>query len=445
MPKFHLTTFGCQMNKNDSERIESVLRGVGFEAVPSIETADLILVNTCSVRQTAEDRVYGLMRKFALLKETNPQLLVGVTGCMAGRDKDGKIRARLPMVDFFFPTSEMGKLPRWIAEHRPELLKSTDSPEDYLKIMPSRRGARQAYVTIQTGCNKFCSYCVVPFARGLPNDRPFADIMTEVRGLIAGGCVEITLLGQAVNAWKAPDPENFSKTNPYYDDFAALLWELDAQEGLERIHSTAPHPLHVTDEGIDALALPKHVRFLHLPVQSGSNEVLRRMNRRYTRETYLETIRKIKARVPEIAIGTDIIVGFPGETEAQFAETVSLYEAADFDICYTAQYSPRSGTAAWRAFKDDVSREEKKRRWEEIQYLMENIVLRKNQALVGRTVRVLVETVDEKGIAEGNCEYMKRVRFAAGGVGSGEWRVGQFVDVTIDRAKEWVLYGRAER
>lgn len=441
MPGYHLITYGCQMNKNDSERAASLLESLGFNAVAAPEAADLILLNTCSVRQTAEDRVFGLMRLFAKLKEKNPRLLIGLMGCMAGRDAAGELRRKLPLVDFFFPTREMIHLPRWIAERNPELLESAAVPEDYLKIAPRRASPFQAFVTIQTGCNKFCSYCVVPYARGREWNRPFAEIIREIRELAAAGTVEVTLLGQAVNAWQAPDPENFSADNPFKDNFAALLWEVDAVPGIERFHYTAPHPIHLSEEGIRALALPKHVRFLHLPVQAGSSEVLRKMNRRYGREQFLDLIARVKKQVPAIALGTDIIVGFSGESAAQFEETVSLYQEVGFDISYTAQYSPRSGTVAARAFPDDVSREEKKRRWEVLQKLMEEIVLAKNQVLVGRTLRVLVETVDKQGIAEGNCEYMKRVRFQP--VASSQSPVGRFFDVKITSAREWVLEGEA--
>ncbi|MEK7516088.1 MAG: radical SAM protein, partial [Patescibacteria group bacterium] len=265
-PRYHVITYGCQMNKNDSERIEGLLDRIGFSAAPKPEDAELILVNTCSVRQSAEDRVYGAMRNFARLKEKKPTLLLGVTGCMAGRDKDGAIRKRLPSVDFFFPIRDLPQLPRWIAEARPELANTADVEADYLKILPARHATRQAFVTIQTGCNKFCSYCVVPFARGLERNRPVASIMEELRSLSENGCVEVTLLGQTVNAYKAPDKDHFSPGNPYKDDFAALLWEVNQVQGIERIHFTAPHPIHMTDETIDALALPKHVNYLHLPV-----------------------------------------------------------------------------------------------------------------------------------------------------------------------------------
>ncbi|TAL19891.1 tRNA (N6-isopentenyl adenosine(37)-C2)-methylthiotransferase MiaB [Patescibacteria group bacterium] len=456
-PKYHLITYGCQMNKNDSERAAALLRGIGFSPTVRPEEADFILINTCSVRQTAEDRVYGQMKHFARLRARKPRLLLGVTGCMPGRDRDGKLSAKLPMIDFFFPIADLPQLPRWIAEHEPTLVQLTDAPEDYLKISPARQTSRQAFVTIQTGCNKFCTYCVVPFARGLEKNRPLAEILSEICVLAEQGCVEVTLLGQTINSYRAPDSDNFSSTNPYFSTgsrvaardamsstghFAALLWEVNQVPGIERVHFTAPHPIHMTAEVIDALALPKQVKFLHLPVQSGSNEILRRMNRRYTREEYLELVRRIREKVPDIALGTDIIVGFSGETEEQFEETVELYRQADFDIAYIAQYSPRSGTAASRAFPDTVSREEKKRRWNILQKLMEETVLRKNQFLAGKTVRVLVESVDERGVAEGNCEYMKRVRFSSSTDHRSPTTTGDLVEVAIMLAREWVLDGK---
>ncbi len=455
-PKYHLITFGCQMNKSDSERIDTVLSGMGFVATAAREEAELILVNTCSVRQSAEDRVFGLVRQFQALKERNPNLIVGITGCMAGRDRDGAIRKKLPIVDLYFPTADMHQLPRWIGEMRPELVNSPDIAEDYLKLTPKYHSKKQAFVTIQTGCNKFCTYCVVPFARGLEKNRPVRDIMDEVHALADVGCVEVTLLGQTVNSYRAPDPEHWSNGNPYHDHFAALLWEVNQIPGISRLHFTAPHPLHMTDEVMDAMKLPGHLNYLHLPVQAGDNEVLRRMNRRYTREQYLECVHRLNEKIPGIALGTDIIVGFCGETPEQFDRTVDLYREANFDISYTAMYSPRSGTAAFRAFKDDVSKEEKKRRWQVLQELMESIVLRKNQAYVGKTASVLVErheppkVTDEMlnmpnihavlaklpGTCFGNSREMKLVQFPGG-----PELVGQIVDVQINEAKEWVLVG----
>lgn len=433
--KYHLITFGCQMNKSDSERVASLLDRMGMNETDKEDEADLILVNSCSVRQTAEDRIFGKMRDFAALKEKNPKLVVGVTGCLPGRDRDGVIRAKMKTADLYFPIKDLPQLPRWMAELNPDLANTADVEEDYLRIVPRYAKEKQAYVSIQTGCGKFCTYCVVPFSRGTERNRPALDILREIRERTEQGTVEITLLGQTVNSYKAPDRGTFAPENPYKDDFAALLWEVNQIPGVERIHYTAPHPIHMTDEVIDALTLPKHVRYLHLPVQCGSDEVLRRMNRRYGRQFFIDMIAKIRERVPGIAIGTDIIVGFCGETEAQFEDTYTMYQACDFDISYTAMYSPRSGTAAYRAFKDDVTRQEKKRRWLRLQELMEDTVLRKNQAYVGKEVEVLVDSWDH-GVASGNSREMKLTRFNAK-----EDLRGSTVKVRVNKAFEWMLSG----
>lgn len=437
--KFHLVTYGCQMNKNDSERIAGLLSGLGFASTEEEERADLIIVNTCSVRQSAEDRVFGKMKDYGKLKTKNPNLLVAVTGCMAGRDPKGEFRAKMAPVDFYFPTPQMVHLPRWIAELRPDLVNSAVLEDDYLKIRPLRVPSAQAFVTIQTGCNKFCTYCVVPYARGLEVNRPVRDILNEIEELLARGVIEITLLGQTVNSYRAPDPQTFSAANPYRDHFAALLWEINQSPGLRRLHWTAAHPNSMTDEVIDALTLPRQVNYLHLPVQAGSDAVLFRMNRKYTREKYLEVIRKVREKKPNIALGTDIIVGFSGETEAQFEETVSLYEACDFDISYTAQYSPRSGTLGFKLFKDDVSKDEKKRRWERLQALMEQTTKRKNQTFVDTVTDVLVERI-ENGFASGLSPELKLVRFPA----TDESLIGTVVPVRIHQGLEWQLNGKLE-
>jgi tRNA-2-methylthio-N6-dimethylallyladenosine synthase len=260
--------------------------------------------------------------------------------------------------------------------------------------------------------------------------------LQEIRELAAHGVIEVTLLGQTVNSFKAKDPESFSKENPYTDHYAALLWEVNQIEGIQKMHWTAPHPNSMTDEVIDALTLLKQVNYLHLPVQAGNNEVLFRMNRKYTREKFLDVIAKVKAKRPGIAIGTDIIVGFPGETAEQFEETVSLYKDVDFDISYTAQYSPRSGTLGVKLYSDDVSREEKRRRWDVLQGVMEETAKRKNQSYVGKTVQVMVERI-ENGLAAGNSHEMKLVRFPATDVGL----IGQIVPVKVETALEWQLNG----
>ena len=456
-PKYHLITFGCQMNKNDSERMETLLKGVGFVSTDLPEEADIIIINTCSVRQSAEDRVFSKVHAFQELKEKNPDLIVGITGCMPGRDRDGAIRKRLPIVDLYFPIAEMGQLPRWIGELRPELVNSADTITDYLKIRPEYHSLKQAYVSIQTGCNKFCTYCVVPFARGLEKNRPVKDILDEVKELAEHGCVEVTLLGQTVNSYLAPDVENFSEENPYQNHFAKLLWEVNQIPEIKRLHFTAPHPLHMTDEVIEAMSLPAHVNFIHLPVQSGDDEVLRRMNRRYTAAQFIDVVRRLRSKIPNIAIGTDIIVGFSGESSEQFEKTVELYKEVRFDISYTAQYSVRSGTAANRAFKDDVTREEKKRRWDALQLVQETITKEKNQRFVGTVVSVLVDRheppkitdemllmpekiqtllASQPGYCFGNSREMKLVRF----VGEKEL-IGEIVNIKITKADTWILEG----
>jgi tRNA-2-methylthio-N6-dimethylallyladenosine synthase len=417
------------------------------------------------VRKSAEDRVFGKMQNLLKLKEKNPRLIVAVTGCMPGRDKTSAFKKKLKAVDLYFSTAEMVNLPRWITELRPDIVNSGDLMTDYLKIKPGRIPSSQAYVTIQTGCNNFCAYCVVPHSRGLEQNRPLKDILEEVKDLAERGVIEITLLGQVVNAYKARDSENFSAANPYVissvaersrlkeisplaplgrndkragddkgDHFAALLWEINQIPNLQRVHWTAPHPNHMTDEVIDALTLPKQINFLHLPVQSGSNEVLRRMNRKYTREKFLEIIQKIKAQRPGMALGTDIIVGFSGETPEQFEETVTLFKIADFDISYHAEYSVRSGTLAAKIYQDDVAPDEKKRRWRVLQKLLEETSLRKNQVLVGQPASVLVTKV-EQGIASGNTNEMKLCSFRSDDPGL----VGKIVRVKIIFAGEWQL------
>lgn len=440
MATYHVVTYGCQMNKNDSERIATIMHGAGF-VLREEETADVIILNTCSVRKSAEDRVYGLVKKLHEQRVTGKtRQIICVTGCMAGRDRNHKLQEKMPGADLFFPISEITLLPQRISQLRADLVSNAEVVNDYLTVTPARKNTVSAFVTIQTGCNKFCTYCVVPFARGFERNRTLREILDEVHDLVAQGCIEITLLGQTVNSYRASDPHHFSKDNPYRDHFAALLWELNQIDGVARIHFTAPHPLSLTAEGIEALSLPKHVKFLHLPVQAGNDEVLRRMNRRYSRQLYIDLVKQIYARNPDIALGTDIIVGFPGETREQFEDTVSLYRECQFDISYTAMYSPRTGTVAHKGFGDDVSREEKKERFEILQKLMKEMVLEKNQRFLGRTVSVLVDTFiakeDGLGWCEGNSEHMKRVRC----VGTPEL-VGTIVPVTVSKAQEWMLYG----
>jgi len=437
--KFHILTFGCQMNKNDSERIAGLLLSLGLAETPSPEEADILLINTCSVRQSAEDRVFGILVNWQEYRVKNPNLIIAVTGCMPGRDKNSRIRKRIKGVDIFFPIEELVLLPQRMREINPDVFpNSFEDPGYYWQINPSHTVNYQAFVTIQTGCNNFCTYCVVPYARGREKNREVKSILEEIKGLADNGCVEVTLLGQVVNNYQAPDNESFIPSNPFKgkDDFSALLWEVNQVKGIKRIHYTAADPQYFNDYQIEALKLPKQVNYLHLPVQAGDNEVLRKMNRKYTREHYLELVKKIRTACPTIALGTDLIVGFPGETVEQFEKTLDLYHEASFDISYPAKYSERSGTAAARVFKDDVSLSEKKRRWQAVQDLMEKMTYEKNQDYVGKMVTVLVDRY-ENGVCMGNTHEMKLAQFLGE-----EGMVGKIMKIEIFEAKEWILKGK---
>lgn len=433
------------MNANDSERLAAILDAAGFDATMDEAAANLVIFNTCSVREHAEQRIYGMMERLSERKRAGEDLVVAVTGCMAGRDKDGVLHRRLGFVDLFFPTPDMVNLPRWVAELRPAWSIGGDAPEDYLNVHPSRRIKGQAFITIQTGCNHFCSYCVVPYARGLERNRTVTDILAELSRHANNGVKDVILLGQAVNAYRAPDPGSFSADNPYQNHFAALLWETNQIPGVERVHWTAAHPLKMDAQVIHALNLPKQINYLHLPAQSGSDEVLRRMNRKYTRTQFLGIIEQIKSTRPGMALGTDLIVGFSGETEKDFEDTLELYRACDFDIAYPAQYSLRTGTLANRLFADDVPEEEKKRRWQAVQDLMERTALRKNQAYAGKTVKVFVERIRD-GMLFGTNDELKAVSatLPSNVENHEKWDkvIGTFITVKIEKPLTWMLQGQ---
>ena len=430
------------MNKNDSEPAGALLASLELKETSVLEKADVILINTCSVRQMAEDRTSGINRKILKLRKIKPDLVFAVTGCMPGRDRDGRLRKKIPQADLFFPIIDLPRLPVWLRKLRPDWFKMKfEDVGEYWNIEPKREHGHKAFVTVQIGCNNFCSYCVVPYARGREKNRPMKEILAEIKKAVKNGAKEITLLGQVVNNYRAPDAENYNKQNPFYppiqkNDFAALLWEINNIKGNFRIFFTAPDPQYFDDYQIQALTLPKVVNYIHLPVQAGDNEILKKMNRKYTREQFIELVRKIRIAKPNIAIGTDIIVGFCGEDEEQFQNTVDLYKQCDFDIAYLAMYSQRSGTVAAKIYKDDVKVIEKKRRWRVLQDLMEEIVLRKNQKYLGQTAQVLVDSC-EKGICTGNSSEMKMVQF----IGK-KSLVGKLVKVKINFAEKWILKGK---
>jgi len=449
-PKFYLLTFGCSMNRNDSERIVGLLLNLGFEETAEPAEADLLMINTCSVRKSAEDRVFGFVKNWQKFREQKPNLVIAITGCMPGRDEKQKLRKTMTEVDLYFPIEELSFLPSRLKLLNPDLFSNeVDDLSDYFSINPERSEKHRASIAIQTGCNNFCTYCVVPYARGREQNRPVKEILREVKMAVVGGAKEVLLLGQVVNNYRAPDPENFCGCNPFFSetvplekkdakfnkDFAALLWEINQVEGLERINWTAADPQYFNDYLIQALTLPKQANYLHLPVQSGDNEILKKMNRHYTREEYIDLIEKIKKVCPTIALGTDIIVGFCGETEEQFLNTLDLYKKCEFDISYHARYSERSGTVAAKAFKDDVPREVKKERWDRVQDLMKEITRKKNSFYKDRVVYVLVDSCKD-GVCMGYSSEMKLVHFAGG-----EEMIGAVVPVKINWTDTWLLRG----
>jgi tRNA-2-methylthio-N6-dimethylallyladenosine synthase len=397
------------------------------------------VLNTCSVRQKAEDRIYSFCTKFhKMRKNRGKQLVIAVTGCMPGRDHDGAIRKRLPMVDLFFDIQRITELPQMLSEVNRNIPSGNRLDDHYLHIQPDYKNTYQAFIPIQTGCNKFCTYCVVPFSRGLEVNRPLGNLLDEIKRFADQGGKEVTLLGQTVNSYLIDDRAHLSTENPYSVDFACLLWEANQIDGIERIHFTAPHPRDMQDEVVDALGLPKHLNYLHLPVQSGSNSVLKRMNRPYTSEMYVELIEKIYKKHPNIALATDIIVGFCGETEQDFQETIDLYKRCQFDVSYTAQYSERSGTLAYKGMEDDVPHAVKKQRWRILQNIMEDIAFKKNQRFSNQSISVLFDEYDsEKGMALGWSHEMKKVRVKS------PFRLdGHILDVQVTDPQVWILEGK---
>jgi len=357
MKKYFIKTYGCQMNKSDSERIAGWYESRGWKKAKKIEEADEIVINTCSVRQSAEDRVYGLINNLAKSKIQNSKSKIVLTGCML-RYPIADLKKKLPVVDEFKKISEF----------------QIRNPQSVI-----RNSKTHAWVPIMEGCSHFCTYCVVPYARGPEKSRPFEEIVCEVEELARRGYKEITLLGQNVNSYGLKNPKlkiqnpklkpKIKNLKKFKTPFALLLAVLHEIPGIEKISFITSNPWDLTDDIIEAMSLPKIDRYLHLPVQSGDDEILRRMNRPYTAKQYLELVKKIRRRIPDIKIGTDIIVGFPGETEKQFQNTVKLCQKVGFEKAYIAMYSPRPGTAAFK-FKDDVPHEEKKRRWEILEKLI---------------------------------------------------------------------------
>ncbi len=385
---YQILTFGCQMNERDSEVLAGQLHEMEYEATDILEEADLILLNTCCVRETAENKILGRIGDLKALKSKKPELIIGICGCMTQQPEVGeKIRRRAPHVELIFGTHNMHKLPELIArvkEERQTVVEIWETEGDIIENLPSKRiPGVKAFVTITYGCNNFCTYCIVPYVRGRERSRELRDIISEVTQLSQEGYREVMLLGQNVNS--------YGKDMTPKIDFAELLLELDLIDRIERIRYMTSHPRDFNDRLIDVIANSKKIcEHFHLPVQSGSNNILKRMNRGYTREVYMELTDKIRRRIPHASITTDLIVGFPGESDREFEDTMDLVTKVRFDSAFTFVYNKRSGTPA-AEMPDQVPDEVKKSRIRQLISVQNSISQEKNQLENGIIHEVLVE------------------------------------------------------
>src|SRR5271166_3591284 len=426
----YIKTFGCQMNEYDSDKMRDVLESAhGMAITHDPAAADVLLVNTCSVREKAQEKVFSLLGQWRLLKQQRPQVVIGVGGCVASQEGEG-ITARAPFVDLVFGPQTLHRLPDMIRglkeTGRSQIDVSFPEIEKFDRLPEARASGATAFVSIMEGCSKYCSFCVVPYTRGEEVSRPFEQVMQEVRQLAGQGVREVTLLGQNVNAYAGPMADGTRA------DLATLIHSVAAIDGVERIRFTTSHPLEFNESLIEAYAnVPKLNNFLHLPVQSGSDRVLAAMKRGHTVLEYKQKLRRLRAVRPDICVSTDIIVGFPGETDADFAATMNLVEDAGFDQSFTFLYSRRPGTPA-AALADEVAPEIKQQRLVMLQQRLNSQARAISQAMVGSTQRVLVERPakrDPRQLA-GRTDNNRWVNFGAAG-GEPRSLINRFVDVII--------------
>ena len=455
---YHFWIIGCQMNVADSERIARALNEHGHRQVGTADDADVVLLTSCTVRQGAEDRLWGELGKLGKLKKARPDLVVGLTGCVADGNVDAFLK-RAPVVDLYVNPRRPEELLSFLSERG-----LMDAP-DWGDLQPEKLGAGSAiatervsqavsrYVPVIYGCNYNCTYCIVPYTRGVQNSRTPAEILEESRWLLAEGAKEIVLLGQTVDAYGDDLHPPVGPTR-----LSDLLYQLHELPGLERIRFLTSHPNHMTQDLIDAVAdLPKVMEHINLPFQAGDDLVLKRMARRYKAEHYRALIDRIKERIPNAGLSTDVIVGFCGETEAQFERTLEMLRYVRFDVCHVAAYSPRKATPSERLWEDNVPREEKKRRLHALEKLQAEIATEKNRALEGSIVEVLVEgpsdrkgsntTLGEEGALPSDGTTMQRwggrtrtnklVFFDAS-----HDPTGSLVKVLVDKSTPWFLEGQ---
>lgn len=432
---YYIETWGCQMNEEDSEKLSGMLKNIGYARTEVKEEANIIIFNTCCVRENAELKVYGNLGMLKKLKEKNPELIIAVCGCMMQQEgMADEIIKRFPFVDIIFGTHNSYKFPEYLNRVLTEgksVIEIINKEEGIVEGVPvDRKSSSKAFVTIMYGCNNFCTYCIVPYVRGRERSRLPEDIENEIKSLIKEGYKEFTLLGQNVNSYGKDLDSKLS--------FGDLLRQINCIEGVERIRFMTSHPKDLTDDLIKAMAeCDKVCEHIHLPVQSGSSRILKKMNRRYSREDYMTLINKIKETIPGVAITTDIIIGFPGETEEDFLETLSLVEEVEYDSAFTFLYSRRKGTPAYD-LAEQIDEATKHDRFNRLVEAVNRICAKKNKEYLGKTVEVLVDDIskNDKNKLSGRTRTGKLVNFA----GNTE-NIGKLVNVKITEALSFSLNG----
>ncbi len=431
--RVYIETYGCQMNVSDTELMMGVLKKAGFRRAFGLEDADVVLLNTCAIRERAEERVVGRLSQLSQAKRTRPDLVLGVSGCMAKHLAE-QLLNDLPYVDLVVGPDSYRRLPQLIEEAagNPALDVRLDRHEDYLDLDPVRQEGTNAWITIMRGCDKFCTFCIVPYVRGRERSMPAGDLLRQVRMAASEGFQEVTLLGQTVNSYH--DGES---------DFADLLKMVAGVDGIRRIRFTSPHPSDFSEKLIGTMAEERKIcRFIHLPVQSGSDTVLKAMKRTYSKDRYLDLVTRLRTALPGLCLSTDIIVGFPGEADSDFESTMALMRHVRYDSAFMFKYSPRKGTVAYREIPDTVSETEKGRRLEAVIAQQTRISSEINRRYVGQLQEVLVEGDAKRGRGQavGKSDGFKTVVFPRKGI-----KTNTFVNVRITNTTSHTLIGEPER
>ena len=430
--KYYVKTYGCQMNVHDSENIKAILEDMSFEEVDNLEDANLILLNTCAIRENAHNKVFGFLGRVKHLKESKPHIICGICGCMAQEENVVKeIKNKYKWVDIVFGTHNIYNLPNILFDSmtkKEQEIEVFSIEGDVLENIPVKRDSKyKAWVNIMYGCDKFCTYCIVPYTRGKQRSRTPEYIINEVKDLVKEGYQEVTLLGQNVNA--------YGKDLGIDYKMGDLLRDV-AKTGIPRIRFMTSHPWDFDDDMINAIKEYDNIMpYIHLPLQSGSDKILKLMGRRYTKEKYLDLYHKLK-EIPDVAITTDIIVGFPGETEEDFNDTLDVVKECEYDSAFTFIFSPREGTPAAK-MQDNISKEEKEERLYKLNELVNEFANKNNQKYLHKVVKVLIEGIGEKGNLFGYTDTMKLVN-----VDGSEDNIGKIVDVEITDIKTWSLDGK---